>query len=1212
MLSLVKRIVIVLLALIAIVCGMTYYILSGRTFYADYVSEQVANAINELGGYDVVIDDLSGNPMTGVYGETLAVSHDGAMIISASRVEMRVDLASVMGTPKLARLALYGVSADLDTLMQHLPPQKEGSSPPALARLSIAESRVSTSWGALDIKELDVYISDGEYDVYLTGSFMGEPVDVAATIAIDGKDTRITKSKITWGGADLSARGSLLPTADAACKLTGLDLERISPFVPQIDEYQIKGAYAADIAVYGGDDLAVSCDVSSAGGSVMGEVFSDLAFSCYFSGNNLSIRDARVNVCGGSASCETSIVIGDGALQQIDAAVSIDRIDLKSAKGSFPSLEGVDGIVSATCRVKGTPDKLAGSAEVSSPKVIAKGNVIEDVKARIDIASFEKLEVDGGAKFCGTPFKASGRVTLVPQVAADITITGDKVKIENFASLAPQIKNNEISGTGAISIALHAKGDDVEASGSMRFDEVSAMKAYKVRDASADFSLTDGKLSLPAFRGSICGAEVEGATYRPIDTKAKAPSITLEGRLSMADISTASDAFPQIAKNSIKGQLDVRWRTEGGADDISADISITSPKISVRDVLDVKGISASARYRKGAAEIVSGSASALGSPITASGVIKLSGAGAPTFNVKGTLTELDPKELVKLGLISDDISGSLTCDWRVWNESAETPSVRLYFKNTQFVYGKLFNVRDVRGNVVYDGSELRFDRFMTQMNSGDIELSGTVGGLGGAEMDPDKMPLDLEVSFRSADIGRISRMFSPDAKGFQGMLSGSADITGSAGDPSFKGAGRVSAMRAFGLFFPNIEIRSVKGSKRSILIPDIVAQFGRGYINSRVSVDLGEQPDLEVTATGRSVDIRSLTFTLDRETRRSLIGSLDFDFSGRGWTDSFSGGGSLNIPSFTGMGIKVTNISAPFWVSQGYVIVEDSRADFYGGVLNVQIAKDIVNTNWGGRFDIKSADLKAFLQDAMPEMEGSVSGSADLHFRVGGSSSRTSLLDGGGYFNVKDGTITGFPAVESVSKAAGGRPITFSLVHVPFLLDGETFYFLPGTRASAPPDDPIFKYLTVDGSILLQDRYINLSCLGNINLRSLNSLVGGLQGVMNAAMSGSTNKDELLSTFLGGAISGMSKNQFRDVSLNVKGTSDDLRFSNVTIAEPLTHSSMPEVLSQSNESNEKKEDKFSVTVEFPVGPGTAKDENVGGQIGGQVLEQTLKSILKLE
>jgi translocation and assembly module TamB len=417
----------------------------------------------------------------------------------------------------------------------------------------------------------------------------------------------------------------------------------------------------------------------------------------------------------------------------------------------------------------------------------------------------------------------------------------------------------------------------------------------------------------------------------------------------------------------------------------------------------------------------------------------------------------------------------------------------------------------------------------------------------------------------------------------------------------------VRGVRAFGLFLPVIRFESAYGSMDEVHLPNVRAIAGRGNIDlnadlARVDGEWGG----DISAIGRSVDIRSLTIPLDYEMGREILGALDFNFKGSGSFSAFEGSGMARVPNLSVKGVKFTDFEAPFWVTDGFIVVEDSKANAYGGKVTGQVAKDLRLSDWGGRIDLKNADVAAFMKDMALDAQGTMAGSADFRLSVTGDTRRTSMQTAEGSLEIKNGEITGFKGTAAVSKLIGGRPLRFSSLLASFTVDRNTIYVLPGSRVSAPKGDPVFNYIMADGSVSMEND-VDLYCVGNVNIRALNSFVGGVNGLISSAMEEGTS-GLTFENFLGGAIRGFSKNEFRDVSLAVKGASDDISIQNIKIAAPPKTDLTPE-LNEAERRREKEDERIRLNLEFPVGPGEKKrGGDIGGQVGGQMLEQALGGI----
>jgi hypothetical protein len=600
------------------------------------------------------------------------------------------------------------------------------------------------------------------------------------------------------------------------------------------------------------------------------------------------------------------------------------------------------------------------------------------------------------------------------------------------------------------------------------------------------------------------------------------------------------------------------------------------------------------------------------SSVNASGEISLESPGKPLeYNIKGSFRDVDPSLVAKLGIVSADISGNVTGDARTWKSGTDEPSCRIFFKDSRIKYAQNIDLTGLNGIFTYTGGGVIFDRLRTNLNAGNITLSGTVGNLNGWQK-PSSVPIDLAAVITSADIGRISRIFNPLAVGVEGLVNGNATIKGSLASPTLEAEGSLLAIRAFGLFFPAIRLANITGSPDRIDFPDISAIVGRGSIKASARLDKSAEWETYLKAEGKSVDIRSLTFSLDDDIRRAINGVLDFNFEGAGALESFKGKGHAHIPELSAMGIQMSNADANFTVSDGFVIVEDSSANAYNGTVNAQVVKDINMSNWGGMVSVKSADMAMAFKDLFPDTEGTITGSTNFTMRFAGDSKRTSMLDGDGNLEITDGEISGFSGAESVSKIIGGKPLRFRSANFSFKLDGKTIYILPGSRVSAPREDPVYKYVMMDGNITTEQD-IDLSCIGNINIRALNALVAGVQGVLSATIEsgGIGDSETLLQNFLGNTIKGFARDEFRDVSMKVSGTSDHTIFSDVKILSPVKADTIPAALAAPENNKEKKEGNFHLTLEFPVGPGgeSHSSQNIGGQVSGQLIDQIFKGLV---
>lgn len=336
---------------------------------------------------------------------------------------------------------------------------------------------------------------------------------------------------------------------------------------------------------------------------------------------------------------------------------------------------------------------------------------------------------------------------------------------------------------------------------------------------------------------------------------------------------------------------------------------------------------------------------------------------------------------------------------------------------------------------------------------------------------------------------------------------------------------------------------------------------------------------------------------------------------GDGKLSELTGTGVFSAPKMRLMGIRFENIKAPFFVSQNYIMIEDLNASTNGGTLTGGVGFDLKNSEWGGNLTVLSTDVQMLVKQAAPKLKGSISGLGDLKIRGGGEFGRESTVRAGGALYLHKGEVTSFDVLETAKKFTGGKPLRYDSVQATFTYDGGDLNILPGSQATAPKNDPLYRYVMLDGYISRKED-ISLFAMGKVNIRALNSLIGAFQGLVSAGLdytSGQLDKGEVLQSVLGGVLSGFAKNEFRFVTMNIGGTVTAPDFYNVKVQRAVRQNSAKDSIPTSNSDPDEKSltqdgnTTFRFKFEIPVGPG---DGGLGGDAKGQVFEQTLENLLK--
>jgi uncharacterized protein involved in outer membrane biogenesis len=1218
-LSRAKILKISLIAAVAVfIFALCYALLSGQTFYADLVAEKVRDAIEKSGQLKISWGKIKGNPLTGVYLSDARILSGDMELARIDEMGMNVALLSAASpNARLSKLSLNGLVSDYDNFEGFSFGRAEGETASPIDAVTVMNSNIKTPRGMLTIKDGAFVLRGQGYKADVEGIFSEIPFEMNGKADISGSSAILSNFLIGFGDMTVKLSGHLTPSLSLDGEVKNLDAKKMAELFSPLKEYGLSGIYSASFLATNStpenlESLEISGSLASPSGGVMGIPYREFSTRFYSSGGYFQFRSAAVNMLNGKMSGDLDVNIASGGTPSVAARFNASSIDTSVMKGALPWMENFIGIIdAASCDVAGPINALSAKARLASSEFKAASFSCTGVRANVVLDGGKKLNANFLGNVQGAPAKGSANIFIgdAVNVSADIFIP--KVSAASLRSNFNQLRDFKIAGDASIGVGIKGSADNLLFTVSLASSGLDLMDGYHISDAAAELSYAKNTLGIKSARAKWQDASfsAEGSVVLP--QNGASPKLALSGKFSNLNIAKLGGAVAAVKNFKLGGVASGAWVLSGDAIKPVARVEASAPKFFIYGKYMLADARAAAEYSNASVNLSSAFFKLGKGEVTAAGTVTVPAENRPLeYNMKGSFKNLDPAVFVSMGLVSQDISGELAGDARIWKAAHELePSVRLFFKNSEFNYANMANLTGLNGTITYSGGGLSFERLRTNLNNGSISIDGSAGNIMEFEK-PSAVPLNLKVAATSADIDRIARIFAPESKGFQGLANANAVIKGSLGSPSFTADGTLRAVRAFGLFLPVINFSGVNGDKNRVEIPKIRAAVGRGSIDASGSIDIANGFEARVRASGTSVDIRSLTVQLENETRREITGALDFTFEGSGPPENFKGKGHGRIPNLSLFGVKLSDVDADVSIADGFVIVEDSSARAYGGGVKVQAVKDLSRTSWGGRVVVTSADMAPAFKDLAPDSEGSISGVTNFSMQFSGDSRRTSMRDGNGKLEILDGEISGFEGAEAVSKLVGGKPLRFHSALFTFTLDGHTVYIIPGSRISAPKEDPVYKYVTLDGSVTMEQE-VDLSCMGNVNIRALNALAAGLQGVLAATVEsgGIADSGELLKNFLGNTITGFSRNEFRDVSLKVSGKPGDIKFSKVSIAAPIKMDPMPSALK--NPDGYKEERGVKLKVEIPVGPGGDghPKEGVGGQISGQILDQLIKGLI---
>lgn len=1192
------------------------------------VQSKVQEAAEKQIKANISMSPLSGNPVTGFTASNVEISRSGDRLLFVRNIGVDISLPSILrGKPRVSLIGLNGVDTSLENIQELLPKSKKPSNTPTdipIDAVLISDSTLRTRWGTVKFDPSHVYIDNSfYYNLDLTGTVNGKKFTTKGTIEkVDGVWTA-KDFKAGLEGGSVAVDGAVYPSMDMKLSLAAFNLSDAAELAPQLDKFGIKGV------------LSGGATVKSVGGGFVSQGSGNL-HNAVVKGIPLEQLDAKWDVSPGVVKLDVSQGVVFNSSLSGSFYFNASRDNYMELKANVKNLKFADWSPQFEKETNGQLMYLKGAvssfkADISGPRNALKGR-IDLSPSTVGYKEVVIKDLAGSAVFTGGPsgvfdmtgtaegkkVAVAGRLSLGDKTPTAISFSLDGYPIEKVLKSLPKPPKVNVSGTAAVrgscsglygSWIILAQGDSklVSADKVGRISNISLSGAYAMKDK---------KLSLT--RGA---AQWNGAYLTAVGSASLAASADKRAELSGTFRNVSANRFYNTLKVldtlGVDATASGTWRLGGTLSSPAVTANIVTGAGRFRD-LKISKFSTRLEWSGASLRMEPMNVWAGGGRGTLVCDVKLpvkraDGTKQPVFwKVSGRIADVDASAINGLLKSNEQLSGSVT-----GNVSAQNASGGLAWSCSvtgDSVKWKKYMADTLKAELSGTPSEITLKSVNGTFLKGALAVSGTISMPKKGEKFS-AARLDLRARGDKLNVYELLRKYMPSVRGIQGLVGSEAVITGTAGDPQFSGTGRLAPFRWRGFMLPMIDLK-YRGDLRNIVVSDADAVLRDGSVKGygRVYVD-GDLWYGSFNVKGSKVDMKQFGAYLPENFRKRFGGTADFSVKGQGKLSEISGSGSFNAKEMRVMGVRFDDLKAPFFLSQHYVIIEDLKASTYGGTLTGGVAFDLSKSLWGGNLTVMSADLKPLLRQSVTGLKGVISGRGDLKIRGGGETGRLSTVKGGGAIFLHDGAVTSFDAVESAKKYTGGRPLRFQSVRATFTYDGGDFNLLPGSQATAPAGDPLYRYVMLDGTIN-RKKQVSFFMMGKINVRALNSIIGAFQGLVTAGIdlaSGELNKNEMVQNILGGVISGMAKNEFRFLTMNIGGTATDPKFYNIKVENAVKQTSAKEGIPTSQSDPDAKDlqtngnTTFRFKFEIPVGPGLSQQR---GDAKGQVVEQTLENLLK--
>jgi len=489
---------------------------------------------------------------------------------------------------------------------------------------------------------------------------------------------------------------------------------------------------------------------------------------------------------------------------------------------------------------------------------------------------------------------------------------------------------------------------------------------------------------------------------------------------------------------------------------------------------------------------------------------------------------------------------------------------------------------------------------------GKVRLKGILGPFGS------NPKLDFKGTFEE-----INLMNTQDLLDDAGIyLKGTADGTFSAQGPlaSPEVALNLSSSK---LFLNSLPFENVGGtlqlSPEEIRLEPLTAHIGSSSLDLSVVVLPKKSWNTNFSAQAKALDLESLlkSWNLYSEEKPFYPGGiLSLSLKGGVQGGQLRGKGILESPKIFAGKIHAENLHLPFDFDGTSFSLRKGKASFYGGTLGGEGSLDYSQKPalWKAQIRAQEFQVAPFLRDLHP-LSGDISGTGTFDIALKGPLNYIFMTSGEGSLHIQEGAFSGFPQLSALLAKSRATELDFASLQAYFSVDGRTLYFVPGSRLTAPPGHNIYRYFSADGFLPFTGKPMNINCNTEVNAPAINAFLGAFAGFLETVFLADditqlTNITKAVEdALLGGIFGGLSRNDFREISFSLKGTMEEPKLEDLSIAAK----QKAFMINPLEKDNGEKTPDFQLSLSFPVGKGRKTSDDLSEQI----LEQVIKQVIPL-
>lgn len=1192
------------LCLILIAAGAALFWFDTGSWLVQPLAQRAGNFF--LAPMQLEINSINGSVRNGfeVDGVKLISGDENLLTLDYISASPDWDLAlkGAEGLPFIKSLAVRGLSSDLEKVMalvNHFASteekeESEDKTPFNLTlspfNLSVEDVNFSTPYSNLELKELTLNEAGNLFlDTKIISGENIFPLKTNALVNINALE--IISSDLSIGSGGKGSLSAALEPLKADLNFSKISLDELLKFAPPLG-VKISGRLDGKISAEADGDFIKAAGVVSMPQADVMDIPLNFKLPFNWDGKNLfSLTDAALNTQAAKLNLSAA---ADFSTMKILAKGRAKNISLTEIGAMFApdlKLKGEGGNVDFDINTIASGDILSNTAaEINAdmPSISAMGmKIVNDLSAKIKLNKKNAPKIDlsgrvfGGKLFARGEAAQDARGNIKPQAVVSVVNLDVPTLINTFPDVAKSVKKPSGKITARTIIS-----DNLNINTTLTSDKISANGfALTNINALAKYSMNENKAELEKFSAEFAKGLISasgGADINTGDFNFSANAENLQPRVIMTELKDIIGLYGFTAEasgnyndlNTIKANAVVKARNAGYERRRVADVDLpVSYSNSVLNISDARAILP-------------------GGVLNLKGTVNLKNTSNPAIDVLASTNGINLEQTLRAFNLQDKnmpVSGNFMGAVTV-KGTAKNPNFHANVRAEKIKAGSLVDMPNGLIEARGDMKKITVSKIDAKINKSDIKGNGLFAL---NQKNFNDSSISLYASVKHFDLKKVLTA-AMGSSPVDGVIDATAKVTGTIAKPE----GEIKITRP--IFYGTTEIRDVFAKLNSPEANHYKIHAGARVENFKPEADIDIQNKNGVLSY--RIDTKPFDINSAVETQMPNMAGMAKGLARVSVTGSTKANSPININASSKEikimdKISIKNISLPITFSQAKNKIEMKKgvAFLSGGEINSALDVDLTKKDFNGKVKISELDFGKLAAPFLPE--GELVGKADAEVTMKGGFGVMPTSFANGKFSTTPGYIHKMSIIDKVTPT---KKITFEKISGSFFWDGKDLFFNPGTGASAGKDEPLYRYVHINGATGIPGKGLNLLFEGRFDLKILDRLLGAMKGIFQYMTGGLTQnflKDAA------GRVLGVKRRDYQSVSFRLANSWQELRLLDLEVSKPIEDFLPIDILNK-DEEKQRDDRQFKLNLKFPVGPGneSVEEESTGDQFKQQLID----------